>query len=615
MQDLGHSQTDKILAKTIRRVNQEYSQAAKELRQKYEEYLLKFETKNKIKLEKLTKGEITKEEYTQWRTGQIMMSKRWVEMCDSLAQDLSNTNRIAASIVNGYTPEVYALNHNYGTYEVEKGALVDTSYTLYDRQTVERLIAKNPDLLPKASVDIPKDLKWNKQKITSAVTQGILQGEGIRDMSKRLMNVSDMNRKQAVRNARTMTTSAENVGRLDSYVRVKNMGINMAQVWVATLDGRTRDSHRALDGEQIKVGDKWHTYKFSNGCRYPGDPQGPPREVYNCRCTLIAQVEGVNWDLADTSLRNNYKLGSMSYQDWKASHEQKQRIEETEFAGIRASLGDDYVNTMLTMLNFTEETDVKDLFYKYGDRLKVVESDINQGAWFSATDGGIHINAKMVQNGDNAHLPYQTIFHEFGHNIDWLSKGGIGWGTNSYSSTSYRNGEGKTLSDTIKQDWVNFKWQYLTDDYNYDPYSDNTVYIAIEQIFGERGQTLIRQQKENNTSILDMLNSLTNSEKNQFMDKWGFRDSTIIDKLKKENLSYSARASISDIIEGCTDIKYPLGVGHGINYHHKQGATAREFFAEVVDGKAANPKSLEQMRRIFPNGVKMVEEIIKEISK
>ena len=89
----------------------------------------------------------------------------------------------------------------------------------------------------------------------------------------------------------------------------------MEQQWVATLDGRTRHSHRQLDGERIKVGGK-----FSNGCRFPGDPQGQPSEVYNCRCTLISQMVGLEHDLSGRSLA---KLDGKSYEEWKQGHYKK----------------------------------------------------------------------------------------------------------------------------------------------------------------------------------------------------------------------------------------------------------------------------------------------------
>ena len=72
-----------------------------------------------------------------------------------------------------------------------------------------------------------------------------------------------------------------------------------AAVWARpkstdALDIRTRHSHRQLDGERREVGEK-----FSNGCRYPGDPQTPHAEVCNCRCTLVAAVDGVDQSKAD----------------------------------------------------------------------------------------------------------------------------------------------------------------------------------------------------------------------------------------------------------------------------------------------------------------------------
>lgn len=314
--DPGQIDTEKLMTTVTRKIDEVYGRAAWEIKEKTESYLKAFEEKDIIWKKRLANGEITEDEYKSWRIGQVMIGERWNEMQKTISQDLINTDEIAASIVNGYTPEAYALNHNYGTYEVEKGALVDTSYTLYDRETVERLIRENPDLLPEPSVDIPKADRWNKNKINSAILQGILQGESIDKIADRLSAVATMNQNAAMRNARTAMTGAQNAGRIDSYKRAEAMGIKMKQAWMATLDSRTRDTHAVLDGEQVDPGKK-----FSNGCRFPGDPNGRPEEIYNCRCRVVAVVEGSDPFAQDLEGRAN-KLEGISYEEWKEMHRQ-----------------------------------------------------------------------------------------------------------------------------------------------------------------------------------------------------------------------------------------------------------------------------------------------------
>jgi SPP1 gp7 family putative phage head morphogenesis protein len=125
------------------------------------------------------------------------------------------------------------------------------------------------------------------KKINAETLQGILQGESMDKIAKRLRNVQEMNRTQAIRSARTIVTGAENKGRQDSYARAEADGIILQKEWLATNDGRTRHSHAVLDGAIVDQ-DK----KFDNGLMYPGDPSGRPEEVYNCRCTLVAKVNG-----------------------------------------------------------------------------------------------------------------------------------------------------------------------------------------------------------------------------------------------------------------------------------------------------------------------------------
>lgn len=611
--DEGHKLTDKKLEKLIRKLDKVYSQAAKETEVKLNDYMRRFKIKDDIKLQQVKSGELDYQEWVDWRIGQIMVGKRWEEMRDTLAEDLTHVDEIATQMVGESMHEVYALNHNFGTFEAEKGSLVDTSYTLYDKHTVENLVKKNPDLLKAPSLDKNKDLRWNKQNFQSAITQGILQGEDTRKIAKRVaLGTSKKDRNAAVRNARTATTNAENAGRNDSYKRAKEMGIKMMQVWLATLDGRTRDSHRSLDGEKIPVGDKWHHPKFSNGLRFPGDPQGAAHEVWNCRCTLIAEVEGVDYNLTDISERNNYKLGGQSYDEWKKGHEKTLPVSippatpVRRFQAIRGSLGNDFVDGMETVLNFTEEEDVRDLFYKYAEDLKVIDTNLRGGAFFRSSDGGIHINASKVSKGDDLHLPYQTIFHEFGHNIDWLANGG---NSSNFISNSYYNGK---LIDTIKQDWKNFKWEAFVGNKSYG--DERYLRTVLRSMDTKKGalKDLTRQHRNGEITTTEMLSRLTETQRNKLMKEIGFYDSDVVKLLSQEKMDMSTRGNISDVIEGCTHISYPLGVGHGKAYHNSS-STAKEFFAEVIDSKATNPKSLAQMRRVFPNAVKVVEKIIQEV--
>lgn len=303
-----------MLKKYEKEIVNVYGQAYRETRKKLNDYMNRFDAKDAIKQKLLQQGKITQKEYIDWRRGQILIGKRWREMVDTLTTDFVNADHLAMSILKGYLPEMYALNHNYGTFQVEKFSLVDTSYTLYDRQTVERLIRDHPQLLPKPRVNIPADQRWNRQHVQNTIIQGVLQGEDLRKISKRLQNVAGMDKRSAMRNARTMMTGAENAGRCDSYERASLMGIDVEKEWLSTLDGRTRDSHRHLDGEHVKLNEK-----FSNGCRFPGDPEGPAHEVYNCRCTLVPHIR----DEDQSDAPRFGRLGTMTYDEWKYEHSPK----------------------------------------------------------------------------------------------------------------------------------------------------------------------------------------------------------------------------------------------------------------------------------------------------
>lgn len=79
----------------------------------------------------------------------------------------------------------------------------------------------------------------------------------------------------------TMGKQVESFGRHDGA----HAGGARTKTWRST-SYEPRDSHKALSGTTIDVDDV-----FSNGCRYPGDAQGPNPETQNCLCILSYSKE------------------------------------------------------------------------------------------------------------------------------------------------------------------------------------------------------------------------------------------------------------------------------------------------------------------------------------
>ena len=285
MADIAHTKTDQKLEEMEKRLSAIYSRAEKEIQQTADEYFSKFAKQDEAKRKLLGQGKITEDEYTKWRKGKVMYGKRFTEMKEQCAKQLLNVNQTAIAYVNGELPEVYAINYN--ALESAVDGVGGYSFTLVDADTVRNLAVTDTSLLPYKKIDPAKDIPWNMKKINAETLQGILQGESMDKIAKRLRNVQEMNKTQAIRSARTIVTGAENKGRHDSYARAEADGIILAKEWISTNDSRTRHSHAALDGAIVDQ-DK----KFDNGLMYPGDPSGRPEEVWNCRCTVAAVVKG-----------------------------------------------------------------------------------------------------------------------------------------------------------------------------------------------------------------------------------------------------------------------------------------------------------------------------------
>lgn len=298
MADTAHLATDKELEKMERHLSAIYSRANNEIGETWKAYLAEVEKEIKPLQDAYDAAKLSGDKAAIKKAGRELSAKKrektimdthYRNLTKQLAGELSRVNETAVAYINGRLPNVYALNYNATANGVET-AVKGYSFELVDASTVKNLATTDKTLLPYKYVDGKKDVRWNTAKVNSEVLQGIVQGESIPNIAKRLQNVTEMNRASAIRNARTTVTSAENKGRMDMLHDAADKGVITHKVWMATHDSRVREAHADLDGQEQEIDEPFESEL--GDIMYPGDPVADPANVYNCRCTLTYKVVG-----------------------------------------------------------------------------------------------------------------------------------------------------------------------------------------------------------------------------------------------------------------------------------------------------------------------------------
>lgn len=328
---------DEDLEQLEERLTALYKRASEDTQAEYDSWISRHEEEYQEMLTKLEAEEITEDEFSSWAERTILRGTRYSSMITHLTDILVNTDVMAMAIVNDELPLVVAESYNFvqslGFAAADEAGLSVGTFQIYNAESVQILLRDNPDLLP--SVDLPVDEKWNRTHINREITQGIVRGESIPKIATRLQSVTNMDRNSAIRNARTTMTGAENMGRVASADRLKSQGIPVDEVWSATRDGRTRDTHILLNGTKRDENGVFGASFLQNPLRYPGDPKGDAEEIYNCRCRLNIVLQGIDHSQDEASYE---QFMSENYpEDWAKVKEQRDAKESAYQARARGA--------------------------------------------------------------------------------------------------------------------------------------------------------------------------------------------------------------------------------------------------------------------------------------
>lgn len=112
------------------------------------------------------------------------------------------------------------------------------------------------------------------------------QVQALRDMRNVAVRHLDAERSvwqtRATLIARTESTGAANYG---AWQALAAEGVQ-TKVWLATGDSRTRPTHAATSGQEVRLAGSFQV--GASLLRFPGDPAGPVDETASCRCAMIA---------------------------------------------------------------------------------------------------------------------------------------------------------------------------------------------------------------------------------------------------------------------------------------------------------------------------------------
>lgn len=138
------------------------------------------------------------------------------------------------------------------------------------------------------------DVDILKVKVTSEMSRGIAQGLSYAEIAQNLSKVTKVDLSKTQNIAQTEGHRIQQEATYNVQQRAIARGADIMKEWDATLDSRTRDTHKELDGTIIPVDEYFHSSRGGMAL-YPGG-FGDPKEDCRCRCCLLQRAK---WALTD----------------------------------------------------------------------------------------------------------------------------------------------------------------------------------------------------------------------------------------------------------------------------------------------------------------------------
>lgn len=150
-----------------------------------------------------------------------------------------------------------------------------------------------------------KDTSRLSKQIAAEISRGISNAATYGEIARNIASFSNIPKNNAARIARTEAHRIQNKATADAQWKAKEKGADVVKQWDSTLDGRTRDSHRKLDGQIRELDEPFEVNGMT--AMQPGD-FGDPAEDCNCRCVLLQRAR---WALGNDFTKWDQESGGI----------------------------------------------------------------------------------------------------------------------------------------------------------------------------------------------------------------------------------------------------------------------------------------------------------------
>lgn len=271
--------------KILETLKQQYQRAAKDIAEKIRLHTEKIDTllSEWDGLDEKQKSVLQAQIYQ--RNYQLMLQRQIDRILDQL-------NRRQYDHISEYLKECYEM------------AQAGTLYDLHGQNIPLMLPVQQEDAVKAAELDAKVSGKLYggyvtelKRHIQAELTRGISTGLSYGELARNLNAITRIGLNKAMRIVRTEGHRIQQEGQFQAQHQAKKAGADIVKQWDSTLDGRTRPTHRKLDGQIRELEEPFEAE--GKKAMYPGG-FGRPEEDINCRCTLLQRA---TWALDEDELK------------------------------------------------------------------------------------------------------------------------------------------------------------------------------------------------------------------------------------------------------------------------------------------------------------------------